>query len=98
MKARSATEMVMAKAVSFSKRKKIERSLREAIEQVAVVRASALGECRCDPKGTDPFAGRAFAIRNYCGARQWVRHYREILNTSQAVKMANQYTYATLVP
>lgn len=84
----------MTKAVSFSKSKKIERSLRDAIEQVTAVRASALEECRMDPNGTDPFAGRAFAIRNYCGARRWVRHYREILENSHSVKMANQYTYA----
>jgi hypothetical protein len=84
----------MAKVVSFSKRKKIERSLRDAIEQVAVVRASALEECRRDPNGADPFEGRAFAIRNYCGARRWVRHYREILQTSKPIKMTNQYAYA----
>lgn len=80
--------------VSQTKYRQIERRLRDAIKALGEQRREALDVCGYDTTGSDRWLDlRAVEISNYCDARRWVAHYRNLLAGSIPAKFANQYSY-----
>lgn len=85
--------------VSLTKYRQIERLLRDAIKALEERRREALDVCAYDTLGTDRWLDlRAVEIGNYCDARRWVSHYRNLLAGSAPVRFANQHSYAAEGP